>query len=62
MAEVTAEALALALSRMHVTVGEPRFCDPDREAPGGSAQGIPLYPDSLASMLLRDIAGQEAAP
>jgi hypothetical protein len=64
MAEVTREALALALSRMYVTVGSPRICDPDREVPGGSAQGLPLYPDSLASMLLADIAGQatDSAP
>jgi hypothetical protein len=59
MADVTAEALALALSRMYVTVGEPTLCDPDREVPGGSAQGLPLYPESLARMLLADITGQQ---
>lgn len=58
MAEVTAEALALSLSRMHVTVGAPRLCDPAPDAPEGSAQGVPLYPGSLARMLLADIAGQ----
>ena len=58
MTDVTPEALELALSRMHVTVGSPVLCDPAPDAPEGSAQGIPLYPASLARMLLADIAGQ----
>jgi hypothetical protein len=49
--EVTAEALALALSRVHVAI------DPDSP---GAAQGLPAYPGTLAEMLLRDVAGQPA--
>jgi hypothetical protein len=58
MADITAGSLALALSRMRVTVGAPTLCDPAPDAPEGSAQGVPLYPGSLARMLLADIAGQ----
>lgn len=60
MADITPGSLALALSRMHVTVGAPVLCDPAPDAPEGSAQGVPLYPESLARMLLADIAGQDS--
>jgi hypothetical protein len=51
MAEVTAGSLAAALSRVHVAIRLPGAPDP--------VQGPLAWPETLALMLLDDIAGQE---